>query len=107
MADLYEEYGLEMEADPSLTDLSPKESKEPVIKKSGGWIRSILALVLGIVIGVGAVAGGGYFAVTFPARTAIVLKETKEPPKPKKKAAAKKPAAKKPAAKKTTKKAEK
>ena len=71
MADLYEEYGLEMEADPSLTDLSPKESKEPVIKKSGGWIRSILALVLGIVIGVGAVAGGGYFAVTFPARTAI------------------------------------
>ena len=64
MSDLYEEYGLELEADPSLEALPSEDKKEPVIKKSGGWLRSVLALVLGIVIGVGAVAGGGYFAVT-------------------------------------------
>jgi 1,4-alpha-glucan branching enzyme len=47
--------------------------------------------------------GQRYVELYIPARTAIVLKETKEEPKPKK-APAKKPAAKKPAAKKTTKK---
>ena len=71
MSDLYEEYGLELESDPTPAEYTPAEKKEPVVKKSGGWIRSAIALVLGIVIGVGAVVGGGYFALTSPARDAI------------------------------------
>ena len=46
--------------------------------------------------------GQRYVELYIPARTAIVLRETKEPPKPKK--TTKKAAPKKPAAKKTTKK---
>ena len=71
MSDLYEEYGLELEEDPSLEAALPEEKKEPTIKKSGGWLRSAIALVLGIVIGVGAVAGGGYLALSSPARDTI------------------------------------
>ena len=73
MSDLYEEYGLEMEEEPSVGATPSTDKKEPVIKKSGGWGRSIIALVLGIVIGVGAVVGGGYYAVSSPARDAIEL----------------------------------
>lgn len=71
MSDLYEEYGLEMEAEPAIADPSSEHGKDPVIKKKGGLLRSILCVLLGIVIGVGGIAGGGYFALTQPARSAI------------------------------------
>lgn len=68
MSDLYKEYGLEIEEDPSLTVTETELKKETTEKKGGGggWIRSIIALVLGIVIGVGAIAGGGYYVASSP-----------------------------------------
>ena len=68
MSDLYKEYGLELEEDPSLTVTETELKKETTEKKGGGggWIRSIIALVLGIVIGVGAIAGGGYYVASSP-----------------------------------------
>ena len=72
MSDLYEQYGLEMETDTSVADVPSVDKKEPSTpKKSGGWVRSIIALGLGVVIGVGAIAGGGYYALTSPAGSTL------------------------------------
>lgn len=76
MSDLYEQYGLEMEADTSAADISSFDKKEPAIpKKKGGVIRSVIALTLGIVIGVGAsvgaIAGGGYYLLNSPAGSTL------------------------------------
>lgn len=71
MSDLYKEYGLEMETEPTLTEEPSIPDKTPAPKKSGGWLRSAIALILGIVIGVGGVAGGAYYVLTQPARPII------------------------------------
>ncbi len=68
MSGLYEEYGLEMEKEPSTEAYNPVNKKKATAKKkSGGWFRTIIALGLGVVIGVGGVVGGGYLALTRPA----------------------------------------
>ena len=73
MSDLYEQYGLEMEDEGVPTDTLPESDNKPVVKKKGGWLRSIIALVLGIVIGVGGIVGGGYFALTLPAGNTLQM----------------------------------
>ena len=71
MSDLYKEYGLEMENELPLAEEPSTSDKTPAPKKSGGWLRSAIALVLGIVIGVGGVTGGAYYVLTQPARPII------------------------------------
>ena len=67
MPNLYEEYGLEVEKEPSMEAHTPVDKKKTTAKKkSGGWFRTIIALGLGVVIGVGGVVGGGYLALTRP-----------------------------------------
>ena len=67
MPNLYEEYGLEVEKEPSMEAHTPVDKKQTTAKKkSGGWFRTIIALGLGVVIGVGGVVGGGYLALTRP-----------------------------------------
>ena len=72
---IYDEYGLEVEAenygaDP---DLNPKP--KVIVKKKRGVLGKILCLLLGVVIGAGGVVGGvagvGYFAVTTPVNEVI------------------------------------
>ena len=76
MSDLYEQYGLEMEADTSAVDTPSLNKQEPATpQKKGGLLRSVIALTLGIVIGVGAglgaVVGGGYYLLTSPAGSTL------------------------------------
>ena len=71
MSDLYEQYGLEMEDEGAPVDTLPNSEKKTVIKKKGGWLRTILALFLGLIIGIGGVIGGGYLALTLPAGTTL------------------------------------
>ena len=67
MPNLYEEYGLEVEKEPSVEAYPSVDKKQTTAKKkSGGWFRTIIALGLGVVIGVGGVVGGGYLAITRP-----------------------------------------
>ena len=71
MSDLYEEYGLEIEEDLSIAE-SPSTAKKPApVKKSGGWLRTIIALGLGVVVGAGGVIGGGFLALNTPVRPAL------------------------------------
>lgn len=73
MSDLYEQYGLEMEDEGIPADTLPESDNKPIVKKKGGWLRSIIALVLGIVIGVGGIVGGGYFALSQPAGSTLQM----------------------------------
>ena len=63
MADLYEDYGLEIEPDNFGADPQLTPQKVTPVKK-GGLLGKVVALGLGIVIGagsiVGSVAGAGY-----------------------------------------------
>lgn len=67
MSDFYQEYGLEEESAPAY--FPTPTPKEPV-KKKGGWLGRIIALLLGFVIGigacVGACVGGAYYVATRP-----------------------------------------
>lgn len=70
MSNLYEEYGLEMESESVVRDTLPEGSTKNT-KKKGGWLKAIIALFLGLVIGVGGVVGGGFILLNSPARPAI------------------------------------
>lgn len=67
MSDFYQEYGLEEESAPAY--FPTPTPKEPV-KKKGGWLGRIIALLLGFVIGigacVGACVGGAYYVAKKP-----------------------------------------
>lgn len=72
MSDIYEEYGLELEPDnfPAEAYGNPdKPTKEK--KRSGGWLKAAIALILGIVIALSSVIGGGFLVLTRPARPVI------------------------------------
>ena len=75
MSNLYEEYGLEVEAEYSPKDgpIPPSKNTPSKKKKSGGWLKAGIALLLGIVIALGGIAGGGYYALTQPVRPTIEL----------------------------------
>lgn len=74
MSNLYDDYGLEMEDEPSALPLSSTDTKNATATKEGGhWFRSIIALILGLVIGIGSIIGGGFLAVNSPVRPTIEL----------------------------------
>lgn len=74
MSNLYEEYGLELESECLPAEgYMPTDKKQSAKKKGGGWVKAIIAFFLGLVITLGAIAGGGYFALTQPARPTIEL----------------------------------
>lgn len=68
MSDIYEEYGLELEAEdiPAESYGSPDSNGTAKKRKGGGWLKAIIAFFLGLVIALGAVGGGGYFVLTQP-----------------------------------------
>lgn len=74
MADLYEDYGLEIESDNfgADPDLTPKK---PTVVKKGGVLGKVVALLLGFVIGAGGVIGGvvgaGYYVVSKPVKETV------------------------------------
>ena len=72
MSDLYEEYGLEMESEVVLNEMLPDSSKKHA-KKKGGWLKAIVALFLGLIIGIGGIVGGSFVALNSPARPTIEL----------------------------------
>ncbi len=69
MSDLYENYGLEMEAEApgAEPNLMPKK---PVVVKRGSMLGKVVCLLLGFVLGAGGVVGGvvgtGYYVATQP-----------------------------------------
>lgn len=67
MSDFYQEYGLEEESAPAY---SPTPTPKEPVKKKGGWLGRIIALLLGFVIGigacVGACVGGAYYVAKKP-----------------------------------------
>ena len=74
MSNLYDDYGLEMEDEPSSElPLSIDSASKTKTKGSGHWLRTILALILGIIIGIGGVVGGGFIVLNSPARPTIEL----------------------------------
>ncbi|MBE7077185.1 MAG: hypothetical protein E7377_00615 [Clostridiales bacterium] len=73
MSDFYEEYGLEEEALPPDPTFPPEKEEKVIVKKKGGWLGRILALVLGVVIGIGACVGGVYYAISSPVQSVLSL----------------------------------
>lgn len=74
MADLYEDYGLEIEPDNFGADPQLTPQKTTVVKK-GGILGKVIALALGFTIGaggvIGGVAGAGYFMVSTPIKDTV------------------------------------
>lgn len=74
MADLYEDYGLEIEPDNFGADPQLTPQKTTVVKK-GGILGKVVALALGFTIGaggvIGGVAGAGYFMASTPIKDAV------------------------------------
>lgn len=68
MSDIYEEYGLELETDNFPVENYGDPDKEIPRKKrkSGGWLKAAVALVLGAVIAFIGMFGGGYFVLNKP-----------------------------------------
>ena len=81
MSDLYEEIGLEVEGGDTPVEkpsAQPTKSNSPktkvvVKKKGGGWLGRIVALLLGMVIGVGGCVGGVYLVLSQPVEKAVNL----------------------------------
>lgn len=74
MADLYEDYGLEIEPDNFGADPQLTPQKTTVIKK-GGILGKVIALALGFTLGaggvIGGVAGAGYYMVSTPIKDTV------------------------------------
>ena len=74
MADLYEDYGLEVESDNFGADPQLTPQKTTVVKK-GGILGKVVALLLGFTIGaggvIGGVAGAGYFVASQPIKNTV------------------------------------
>jgi len=76
MSDLYEEYGLELEKEASIPpSYMPSAYNNQNDKNSGkkktNWLFTIIALFMGLFMGVAGVFGGFFLALNTPARPAI------------------------------------
>ena len=74
MSKIYEEYGLEVENESAASSLAPQK-KEPARpkKQRSSLPGKILALFLGIIIGVGGCAGAAYYILSNPSKDVINL----------------------------------